>query len=99
MACERLGRHDDRAAALAAAGVARTRFEDTGRRHEARYVAACEAAIEGHPDEAARELDALLAFEPASFYGWTLPIEPCLAALSEHPGIRVALDRLAERAH
>jgi tetratricopeptide (TPR) repeat protein len=67
LAFERLGRRADRDAALTAAGAARTRFEDSGRRHEARFVAACDAAIVGHPDEAARELDALLTFVPASF--------------------------------
>lgn len=98
LAYDRLGRPADRDAALNAARTARARFEDTGRLHDARYVAACEATIEGHADEAARALDALLTFEPASFYGWTLPIEPCLASASAHPGIRAALDRLADRA-
>ncbi len=40
----------------------------------------------------------LLKSHPASYVGWTIPIEPAFLALHGQPGFADLLDRLANRA-
>jgi TolB-like protein/cytochrome c-type biogenesis protein CcmH/NrfG len=76
----------------------RRRLRATNRQHEALYVAACAAAIQGDLEPAIDYLGQLLSLDPPSYQNWTLPIEPCLAPLEAHPAFADVLARLSDRA-
>ena len=69
-----------------------------GREPDSSFASACEAATFGEADEANRILGALLDHGPASWVGWTIPIEPAFAGLRPTPGFDALCARLAGRA-
>jgi DNA-binding winged helix-turn-helix (wHTH) protein/Flp pilus assembly protein TadD len=77
---------------------AQERFERTGRTHDALYVAACAAAVDGNYGNTLGRLDQLLAAAPGSHVGWTVPIEPFFRPLHGLPGFATILERLAGQA-
>lgn len=72
-------------------------FGQSGRRHEEAFLAACADACRGDLDRAVAHLDRLLALGPASFYGWTIPLEPFLRPLAADTGFRQVLNTLSQR--
>jgi len=62
------------------------------------WGSACLAASEGDARGAVAMLDDLLNAHPASYVGWTIPIEPAFLSLHGHAGFRDLLGRLADRA-
>lgn len=94
-------RGGDRAAEASArqrAGQGLDRLAAQGRRLEAAFLSACDAAARGARDEAADRLHRFLDDAPPSALGWTIPIEPSFRPLHGHPGFARVLSRLAERA-
>ena len=77
---------------------AQERFERTGRHHDALYIAACAAAVDGNYGSTLSRLDHLLASAPGSHIGWTVPIEPFFRPLHGLPGFATILERLAGQA-
>ena len=96
-----LARLGDRAGANAARQEvtrAVTHLQATNRPHDARLIAACDAAVHGEPSDALVLEEGFLDLTPPSFLGWTLPIEPTLRPLRSHPGFAQVLTLLGERA-
>jgi DNA-binding winged helix-turn-helix (wHTH) protein/Tfp pilus assembly protein PilF len=62
------------------------------------WGSACLAAAEGDAPRAVAMLGDLLNNHPASYVGWTIPIEPAFLSLRGQPGFAGLLDRLADRA-
>lgn len=65
---------------------------------EAALVRSQRLAVTGAPDAALEVLERLLADAPPGPAGWSIPIEPLLAALRPHPGFAGILAALAKRA-
>jgi hypothetical protein len=93
-----LGRAADAESAWQAVADGCDRLEHTGRSPEALLVGACAAAMHGDAPGALRRLDRFLAAVPPSHLGWTVPIEPCFAALRDDAGFHTVLGELARRA-
>jgi len=96
-----LARLGDRAGANAARQEvtrAVAHLQATNRPHDARLIAACDAAVHGEPSDALVLAEGFLDLTPPSFLGWTLPIEPTLRPLMSHPGFAQVLTLLGERA-
>jgi DNA-binding winged helix-turn-helix (wHTH) protein/Tfp pilus assembly protein PilF len=85
-------------AAYARALAAMESLKRGGRGSEASMAAALHHAVCGRPVDAIQCLDALLERAELPFAGWTIPIEPLLEPLREHPEFRRVAARLAERA-
>jgi tetratricopeptide (TPR) repeat protein len=68
------------------------------RRTEAAMVTALRHAVTGRPRDAISALDDLLRQTPPGLAGWTIPMEPFLAALRGEPGFDAILHALIERA-
>jgi DNA-binding winged helix-turn-helix (wHTH) protein/Flp pilus assembly protein TadD len=91
----------DKPAAKAAFTRAETAIEGLrrgGRAGEACLAEAFLASVRQRPDEALASLRRLLEHPELPFTGWTIPIEPLLDALRNHPGFDAILATLAERA-
>jgi DNA-binding winged helix-turn-helix (wHTH) protein len=73
-------------------------LERTSRAHEAALMAAGDAVLHDGRDAAVARLAPLLQSEPASYLGWTVPLEPFLRPLHGHAGFARILSRLADRA-
>jgi DNA-binding winged helix-turn-helix (wHTH) protein len=91
----------DRAAAKSAFTRAATAIE--GLRRGGRTGEAClaEAFLNGvrqRPDQAVASLQRLVEHPELPFTGWTIPIEPLLGPLRNHPGFDAILAILADRA-
>ncbi|HYN09190.1 MAG TPA: winged helix-turn-helix domain-containing protein [Vicinamibacterales bacterium] len=104
-ACVGLSLADARRGDASAVAVAReaTReaiatLDQTSRAHEARMIAACDAAAHDEPARAVEALEQVLTAGPPSVLGWTVPVEPCFRPLAGHSGFARVLARLAERA-
>jgi DNA-binding winged helix-turn-helix (wHTH) protein/tetratricopeptide (TPR) repeat protein len=97
-ALTQLGRAADAESAWQAVADGCDRLEHTGRSPEALLVGACAAAMHGDAPGALRRLDRFLAAVPPSHLGWTVPIEPCFAALRDDAGFHTVLGELARRA-
>jgi DNA-binding winged helix-turn-helix (wHTH) protein/tetratricopeptide (TPR) repeat protein len=98
LAMDRLGDAEGAAAARREAEAGRDRFERMGRRADALLAEARLAAASGNSEAAVTSLDQVCALQPASHYGWTMPIDPLLRRLDRHAGFAEVLKRLAERA-
>jgi adenylate cyclase len=85
-------------AAFARAGQAIDGLRRGGRAGEACLAEAFLHSVRRRPDEALAGLQRLLDRPELPFTGWTLPIEPLLAPLREHPGFQAILGALADRA-
>ncbi len=99
-ACARADRGEAKAVEEARRHARRAleRYERTGRAHDALYLGACAAAVEGNHAAALNRLDQLLRTMPASHLGWTVPIEPVFRPLGGLAGFNAILERLAARA-
>jgi DNA-binding winged helix-turn-helix (wHTH) protein/tetratricopeptide (TPR) repeat protein len=69
-----------------------------GRQTEGAMASAINFALAGQSAKAIATLDELLCSAPPGFAGWTIPVEPALAALKLLPAYAPVLKRLAERA-
>jgi tetratricopeptide (TPR) repeat protein len=98
LALNRLGDAEGAAAARREAEAGRDRFERMGRRADALLAEARLAAASGNSEAAATRLEQVCALQPASHYGWTIPIDPLLRRLDGHAGFAEVLKSLAERA-
>jgi tetratricopeptide (TPR) repeat protein len=94
----RLKQRDRAKELLARAGRSVDTLVSEGRTVEASMSRACWLVASGRPDEAIAELGTLLDSAPAGSAGWTIPIEPGLAALRGSPRFKRLLARLADRA-
>ena len=91
----------DEAAARAALDRARLAIGELaahGRSSEAAMASSFVQVVEGRPLEALATLRQLLEDAPPGFAGWTIPVEPMLAACRALPGYREITRLLAERA-
>jgi len=68
------------------------------RRAEWHYATASAAAAIGDPTAATAALSKLLDMAPASYLGWTIPVDPAFLSLRKHPDFERVLTRLSERA-
>jgi tetratricopeptide (TPR) repeat protein len=68
------------------------------RAFEWHYATASAAAATGDATAAAGALGKLLDIAPASYLGWTIPVDPAFLPLRKHPDFERVLARLAERA-
>lgn len=98
MALDRLGDRNGAGAARRDAEAGRDRFRQMGRRADALLAAARLATASGDADTAVTRLEELCALQPASHYGWTMPIDPLLRRLDGHAGFTRVLEVLSERA-
>jgi DNA-binding winged helix-turn-helix (wHTH) protein/tetratricopeptide (TPR) repeat protein len=97
-ACRALGARDR---AEATAGVVLQtvhELRDSGRPGEAATVTGLGMALAGRGPEAVKTLEVLLESAPHGSTGWTLPIEPALAAIRAESSFQAVLARLALRA-
>lgn len=94
----RLKQRDRAKELLARAGHSVDTLVSEGRTFEAAMSRACWLVASGRPDDAIGELGTLLDSAPAGSAGWTMPIEPGLAALRGSPRFKRLLARLADRA-
>jgi DNA-binding winged helix-turn-helix (wHTH) protein len=93
-----LGAGADAAATLGRARAAITELQRGRRLSEAAMAAALEHVVMGRDAQAIGALDRLLDEAPPGFAGWTIPIEPMLAALRPEAAFQRVLRKLAERA-
>jgi DNA-binding winged helix-turn-helix (wHTH) protein/tetratricopeptide (TPR) repeat protein len=98
LALERLGDRGAASAAWRETALARRLLDDTGRPHDARLVAAAEAAALEKPAEALHHLRVLLATWPGTYLGWTVALEPALVSLRDEPGFGELVVQLRDRA-
>lgn len=97
VARRRLAKGDaDACFALADETIARLRTPE--REAEWLYAVACAAAARDEPRAAVSALERMLDGVPASYVGWTVPIEPALRPLAGDPAFQATLARLADRA-
>jgi hypothetical protein len=73
-------------------------MDRTGRSPEALLSRACGAALRGDAGAVNADLDRFLSVVPISHLGWSIPVEPCFAALHGNERFRRVLAALAERA-
>jgi TolB-like protein len=98
LACRQLGDIASADAARADLLDAALQRRKTHRPSGALFLEACTAASDADPSRALARLTDLLALDPPSFIGWTIPIDPCFGPLEGHDGFAALLARLAERA-
>ena len=85
-------------AAFARASSAIEALRRGGRSGEAGMAEALQHAVRGRQEDAIGALHRLLDKAELSFSGWTIPVEPLLAALRQTPAFQGVLTKLAERA-
>ena len=98
MAYDRLGDNASAAAARSELRDATNLRRQTQRASGAMQLEACAAASEGDAARALAHLTEMVALQPPSFIGWTIPIDPCFEMLRGDERFERLLARLAERA-